>query len=94
MKLFIMIYVLNMDESDFIVTLGDAAASFLERPEPFTLGKCLSTDNTSLKPKRSPPAFSALKSLELHSQTDVWSLQPQKYNAALGIDKAVPAIIS
>jgi hypothetical protein len=37
-KLGIMAYVLITDRSTFLVTLGDAAASFLERPDPHTLG--------------------------------------------------------
>jgi hypothetical protein len=37
-KLSIMAYVLITDRSTYLVTLGDAAASFLERADPHTLG--------------------------------------------------------
>lgn len=45
-KLLIMASLLAMDhgQSRYIVTLGDAAASFLERPDPCTQGKCLLED--------------------------------------------------
>jgi hypothetical protein len=40
-KLAVMIWVLIKDERDYIVTLGDAAASFLERPESMTRYQCM-----------------------------------------------------
>ncbi|KAJ8113639.1 hypothetical protein OPT61_g4273 [Boeremia exigua] len=43
-KLFIMLSVLVTDRSSYIVTLGDAAASFLSNPDPVTEGKCLLED--------------------------------------------------
>lgn len=39
-KLAVMIWVLITDERDYIVTLGDAAASFLKRPESMTIYQC------------------------------------------------------
>lgn len=40
LKIIVMVYTLMNHRSDPLVTLGDAAASFLERPEPLTEGKC------------------------------------------------------
>ncbi|KAF2846144.1 hypothetical protein T440DRAFT_542799 [Plenodomus tracheiphilus IPT5] len=40
-KLLIMLWILFTDKSDYLVMLGDAAASFLERPDPFTLKECM-----------------------------------------------------
>lgn len=41
LKLFIMLWVLITDKSEYLVILGDAAASFLQRPDPCTAGQCL-----------------------------------------------------
>lgn len=42
LKLFIMLWVLMTDtSSQYLVTLGDAASSFLERPDSTTEGKCM-----------------------------------------------------
>jgi len=41
LKLAIMLWVLFTDKRDYIVTLGDASASFLKRPDSITRGKCL-----------------------------------------------------
>ncbi|KAI2488562.1 hypothetical protein Ptr902_02695 [Pyrenophora tritici-repentis] len=40
-KLVIILWVLIADKSEYLVTLGDAAASFLERPDSSTVGKCM-----------------------------------------------------
>lgn len=40
-KLMIMVWVLVTDRSEYLVTIGDAAASFLARPDPCTLGQCI-----------------------------------------------------
>lgn len=40
-KLFIMLWVLINDDSEYIVTLGDAVASFLEYPDPTTNSMCM-----------------------------------------------------
>jgi hypothetical protein len=41
MKLFTMLWVVFMEQKDYIVTLGDGAASFLERPDPTTERMCI-----------------------------------------------------
>ena len=41
LKLAIMLWVLITDKSEYLVTLGDAAASLLERPDLCTVGKCI-----------------------------------------------------
>jgi len=40
-KLAVMALVLITDRSAYLVTIGDAAASFLKRPDPCTQGKCV-----------------------------------------------------
>jgi hypothetical protein len=41
MKLLTMLWVVFMEQKDYIVTLGDGAASFLERPDPTTERMCM-----------------------------------------------------
>ncbi|KAH7385181.1 hypothetical protein DE146DRAFT_702199, partial [Phaeosphaeria sp. MPI-PUGE-AT-0046c] len=41
LRLIIMLWVLVTDRSDYLVTLGDAVASYLRQPEPMTEGKCM-----------------------------------------------------
>ncbi|KAL1603665.1 hypothetical protein SLS60_005253 [Paraconiothyrium brasiliense] len=41
LKLVIMLRVLLTDKHDYIVTLGDALATFLKHPDPVTEGKCM-----------------------------------------------------
>jgi hypothetical protein len=40
-KLLTMLWVVFMEQKDYIVTLGDGAASFLERPDPTTERMCI-----------------------------------------------------
>lgn len=40
LKLVIMLWVLFTDKHDYIITLGDASATFLKHPDPETCGKC------------------------------------------------------
>ncbi|KAH7093145.1 hypothetical protein FB567DRAFT_609549 [Paraphoma chrysanthemicola] len=41
LKVAIMLWVLFTDQSEYLVTLGDAASSFLECPDPSTRGQCM-----------------------------------------------------
>lgn len=43
-KLLCMVFILWRCEGKYLVTLGDAIASFLEEPDPETKGRCLHTD--------------------------------------------------
>lgn len=47
-KLATMLWVLFCERSDFLVTFGDAAASFLENPDPLTKGVCVFSKETML----------------------------------------------
>ena len=40
-KFVVLLFVLLTDRSAYLVTLGDAASSFMERQDPHTVGKCL-----------------------------------------------------
>jgi hypothetical protein len=64
-KLFIMVVVLVTDRRKYIVTLGDAAASFLERPEPLTSRCCLmKADQIILEAQRQASSYSQLPNNE------------------------------
>ncbi|CAN9415574.1 unnamed protein product [Alternaria alternata] len=41
LKFVVLLYVLATDQSAYLVTLGDAASSFLEHSDPHTKGKCV-----------------------------------------------------
>jgi hypothetical protein len=97
-KLAIMLSTLIMDRSDYLVTLGDATASFLEDPEPLTDGKCtleteelfssyngLSTVNNS--------DTSGAESIGTHPQ-GIWQPRPRRYCSSIGFDKAWSATIA
>jgi hypothetical protein len=97
-KLIVMIYVILTDRSEYIVTLGDATASFLRRPDPTTKGNCLLSNNKSSFARRYAPAFDTL---DIEAEYDAsrypknaWLLRPQRYNSSVGIDKGVPAVLA
>lgn len=54
LKLLIMLSVLLTDRSSYVVTLGDAVASFLSSPDPVTEGKCLMEDQSLNHDNKSP----------------------------------------
>lgn len=95
-KLVIMLYVVFTDRSQYIVTLGDAAASFLRRPDPVTKGKCLLNNDTSPFVRRYAPVFDTLDvEAEYHPSRfpkNAWIPRPQRFNASIGVDKGIPAI--
>lgn len=53
-KLVVMLSVLVVDRSAYLVTLGDAASSFLERRDRYTMDKCLLSREGMLKRKDLP----------------------------------------
>jgi hypothetical protein len=98
LKLVIMMSALVIGRLDPLVTLGDAAASFLEYPEPLTEGKCtLETqklftsygDPAKMDASRDPQANDA-DSFPL----DEWKPRLRKYCSSVGYDKAWSATIS
>jgi hypothetical protein len=97
-KLIIMVSVLVMDQSEYLVTLGDAAASFLERPEQLTYGKCtLETDDlfssykSSSKVDESNVSDGEGVATRLHG---AWQPRSRRYCSSIGFDKAWSATIS
>ncbi|KAH7372286.1 hypothetical protein BKA66DRAFT_534379 [Pyrenochaeta sp. MPI-SDFR-AT-0127] len=97
LKLVIMLCVLFTDRSEYIVTLGDAAGSFLKRPDHTTEGNCLLKDKAILY-CRSSPAFATLDMGDEDEKSpypkDAWQPRLRRYDTSVGIDKGIPAILS
>jgi hypothetical protein len=90
-KLAIMTWVLYTDRSTYIVTLGDAAASFLERPDPVTQQQCmLGKDEMLLRlghiPYMPRGSWEEEKTLSLRSQ-GMWLPQRREYFFVLSRDR-------
>ncbi|KAF2630691.1 hypothetical protein BU25DRAFT_334721 [Macroventuria anomochaeta] len=86
LKLTVMVSVLMMETSEYIVTLGDAAASYLERPEDLTEGRsALELDQMLL-------------SFDNEDATDyskvIWQPRLRRYCSSIGYDKTWTAIIA
>jgi hypothetical protein len=83
-KIAIMIGVLTMDASEYVVTLGDAAASYLQCPEDLTRGRStLELDQVLL-------SFS--ERYATHHGEYVWQPRRRRYCSSIGYDKAWSAI--
>jgi hypothetical protein len=87
LKLLIMTSVLLTDQSAYLVTLGDAAASFLERPDPATIGKCV-LGKEEMAVNMGYPHIHPLSTddevQDLHDRASgVWSPQPKNYFASV-----------
>jgi hypothetical protein len=83
LKLIVMIYVLVTDRSAYLVTLGDAAASFLEHTDPHTSYKCLLGREELLISLDHPPSH-PVSNLEEQEDLDrrvtgVWLPRPRHY---------------
>ncbi|OAK98799.1 hypothetical protein IQ06DRAFT_23618 [Phaeosphaeriaceae sp. SRC1lsM3a] len=90
-KLAVMIYTLMDHHSEPLVTLGDAAASFLQRPEVLTEGKCmLSTEELIACYDQSWTSEYSTTGEE----NDAWRPKVRKYCSSIGFDKAWAATIS
>jgi hypothetical protein len=97
-KLTIMMSALIVDRSDPLVTLGDAAASFLEHPEPLTDGKC-SLETQALftsygGPEKTDTLFDPEADATDEFQLGEWKPRLRKYCSSVGYDKAWSATIS
>jgi hypothetical protein len=92
-KLAIMTWVLYTDRSTYIVTLGDAAASFLERPDPVTQHQCmLGKDEMLLRLGYSsympPGSWEEQETLSLRSQ-GMWLPQRRECFLVLSRDRQI-----
>jgi hypothetical protein len=95
-KLCIMLYVVLSDRSEYIVTLGDATASFLRRPDMTTKRDCLLRNDTSHFVPRYPPTFDVLDDKDgdemSHFPTNAWLPRPRRYNSVVRTDKGIPTV--
>jgi hypothetical protein len=93
LKLCIMTWVLFTDRSAYLVTLGDALASFLEEPDLTTRNQCiLSKEEMLFKlghlPYLAPGSKDEIETLSLRSQ-GMWLPRRREYFFVLGRDRQV-----
>jgi hypothetical protein len=92
MKLVIMLWVLFLERSDLIVTLGDGAASYLEHPDPNTEKVCVFTKDailTNCGPQRNKDRKrDALDDL-LQETYGIWKKQKRAYSSSLDRDREI-----
>jgi hypothetical protein len=97
-KVAVMLGTLMRHRSDYIVTLGDAAASFLEHPEELTEGKCtLETDNLFASyghPDQVDGSAVTKDERSKQSMRNTWRPRSRRYCSSIGFDKAWSAILS
>jgi hypothetical protein len=89
-KLGMMIWVLLWEKSEFIVTLGDGAASYLETPDPNTEGLCvLSKDAivTMVGPHNVRDKKSDMFGMLLNEAYGIWHKRYHTYSSTLDRDR-------
>lgn len=85
-KFVIMVGILIMDSSDYLVTLGDTAASYLKDPE------ILTKDRSILDLDRMPSSFESPQSKD--NCLIVWQPRRRRYCSSIGYDKTWSAIMA
>jgi len=85
-KLVVMLGILMRDQSEYIVTLGDTASSYLENPEDLTKGR------STLEMDQMIRSFGA--GLADASEARVWQPRRRRYYSSIGYDKALSATIA
>ncbi|PSN67021.1 hypothetical protein BS50DRAFT_634459 [Corynespora cassiicola Philippines] len=93
-----MVFVLLKDRSEYIVTLGDAAASFLETPNSTTAKDCLLMRGNKKWERSNQPLFAKqeVESEEGESKYErhAWLPRLQQFNFWIKVVKGSPAIAS
>jgi len=82
-KLIVLLTVLLTDRSEYLVTLGDAASSFLKREDPYTISRCLlsrETVSSSLGHSLKKSKYDETDRKELNLRLrDVWLPRSRSY---------------
>lgn len=91
-KLSVMLWVLFKVKSAYIVTLGDAAASFLEQEDPWTTNQCMLSKyevlwGLGIRPYHDPEG-EEMDKLQLRLN-GIWLPYPLRYFASLATDRQV-----
>jgi hypothetical protein len=98
LKLIIMGGILIADRANYIVTIGDAAASFLEHPDSITKGRCtLNTDEMMASYEdMSRTADTSPLSLGIRGKYEAkaWQLRTRRYCSSIGFDKVWSSVLS
>jgi hypothetical protein len=92
MKLTIMLWILFYERTEFLVTLGDAAASFLQNPDPQTEGVCVYSKEAILAEHSS--GAKKVKQGDLledlvHETYGTWKERYHPYSLSLGRDREI-----
>jgi hypothetical protein len=90
LKVVIMLWVLLTDRSGYLVTLGDAISSFLDRPDPYTVGQCMLDKDDHLSRLGQCAAIDpqTLEYERLQSRlVGTWAPRPLRYSVSLPEDR-------
>jgi hypothetical protein len=98
LKLAIMSGILIADRANYIVTVGDAAASFLERPDPMTEGKCTLQKEEIMASYKSTETTASTNHSgpKTHAKNNAktWQRETRRYCSSIGLEKVWSAILS
>jgi hypothetical protein len=90
LKLLVMIWVLFTDRSEYLVTIGDAAASFLRNPDHCTANQCMLDKDTHIYRVGQQEALISQSSAKVTMQerlSGVWQPTGLRYSASLSTDR-------
>jgi hypothetical protein len=90
LKLLIMLWILFTDKSEYLVTLGDAAASFLQRPDPCTTGQCMLDKEAHLYRLGHQADLEPETSMWMAMQdrlAGIWQPKKMRYSVSLPVDR-------
>jgi hypothetical protein len=87
-KLATMLWVVFMEKSDYLVTVGDGAASFLEHPDPTTEQMCVASRHDTMEKVQSGVKFhNDQLAAMVRESGSTWAKQYSKYSTALDRDR-------
>jgi hypothetical protein len=90
LKLLVMLWVLFTDRSEYLVTIGDAAASFLKSPDHCTANQCMLDKDTHIYRVGQQEALVSQTSAKATMQerlSGVWQPTGLRYSASLSNDR-------
>jgi hypothetical protein len=98
LKLIIMSGILIADRANYIVTIGDAAASFLEQPDSITEGRCTLNTDEMMASYGGMSRTADTSPLGLRTrgkyEAKAWQLRTRRYCSSIGLDKVWSSVLS
>jgi hypothetical protein len=92
LKLLVMLWVLFTDRSEYLVTIGDAVASFLRDPDHCTANSCMLDKGTLIYragQKEAPLSQTSAKAPTQERLYDVWQPTGLRYSESLSDDREI-----